>query len=185
MMDFSQWAGMTIAVLTILVTVLITWQIWQTIDTKRAIRDVFVMRTQFNDLRREIDTLHGMHEAFMLDIFGHDNRRKGQSCAAFDYFMRSAFIYLNDMKHYDNWFMSALSSMKTCFEDLYRPAMGPRDQEKSQFIQRKEEYISYLESLLRQVRGINRFSQQAEMEINFLIESLRKLKPRKDDFDED
>lgn len=31
-LDFSQWVGMTIAVLTILVTVLITWQIWQVVN---------------------------------------------------------------------------------------------------------------------------------------------------------
>lgn len=177
--------GVIVGIFALLVTLLVAWNIWQAIDTKRAVEDVVVLRTQFNTLCHEIDILHEMHEAFVLDIFGEDNRRNGRSHLAFDYFMRSAYIFMRDMEHYDRRFMSAISSMRTSFQDLWRPLMGPRDSEMNQFIQRKDNIISNLEELQRRTRGLGRFAEQAEHEITELIDGIRNLHPHQNYYDKD
>lgn len=176
---------MLITALGVLVTCLVAWNIWQTIDTKRAVEDVIVLRTQFDALRQEIDILHGMHEAFVFDIFGEDNRRNGRSYLAFDYFMRSAFIFMRDMEHYDRRIMSAISSMRISFQDLWRPLMGVRDGEINQFIQRRDNIISDLEDLQRQARSLGTSAEQAVRELAELIDGIRNLQQRHNDFDED
>lgn len=177
-------ASMLITALGVLVTCLVAWNIWQTIDTKQAVEDVVVLRTQFDALRQEIDILHGMHEAFVFDIFGEDNRRNGRSYLAFDYFMRSAFIFMRDMEHYDRRIMSAISSMRISFQDLWRPLMGVRDGEINQFIQRRDNIISDLEELQRQARSLGTFAEQAVRELAELIDGIRNLQRRQNDFDE-
>lgn len=47
-MEFQQWVGLTIAVLTILVTVLITWQIWQTIISRNEIKSLTKLNDELN-----------------------------------------------------------------------------------------------------------------------------------------
>lgn len=177
-------ATMLITTLGVLVTCLVAWNIWQTIDTKQAVEDVVVLRTQFDALRQEIDILHGMHEAFVFDIFGEDNRRNGRSYLAFDYFMRSAFIFMRDMEHYDRRIMSAISAMRISFQDLRRPLMGVRDREINQFIERRENIISDLEELQRQARNLGTFAEQAVRELAELIDGIRNLQQRHNDFDE-
>lgn len=50
-MGFEQYCGLTVAILTILVTILITWQIWKSIDTSNIINNI---NKKFDALRKEI-----------------------------------------------------------------------------------------------------------------------------------
>lgn len=52
MIEFSQWAGLTIAILTILVTLLVTWQIWQTIASRSEIKSLTKLN---NELKAALD----------------------------------------------------------------------------------------------------------------------------------
>lgn len=169
--DFST----TATVLGILVTLLVTWNIYQVIDTKRSMEDVTVLRTEFNNIRRELDTLHQMHEAYVLASVGEDNRVQGRSTMAFEYFIRSAFIFTRDLEHYTLRFMSSISSMDTAFDDLMRPAMGDRQPEIAQFINRRDRFISELERLREQTNGLIHSAEQARHELTTLIGKLRNL----------
>lgn len=167
-------ASMLIAALGVMVTLLVTWNIWQTIDTRSAIQDVVVLRTQFEELRNEIDVLHGIHEAYVLDALGEDNRRAGNSHRGFDYFLRSAFIFARDLEHYDLRFMSEINSMRTCFDDLFR-SIPNREREISQFNFRTKQIVRDLENLRQQANNLQRFSEQAQRELNILINNITAL----------
>lgn len=169
--DFSALA----TVMGVLVTLLVGWSIYQVIETKDSLRDITVLRTDFAALRSEIDVLHQIHEAYVWSMEGEDIRREGHSCVAFEYHMNSAFLFMRDLVHYDTRFMHALALMRTSLEDVDRPAMGPRAVERDQFVRRREQYISRLEELLRQVRGRLRFIEQAESDISIMISSLQNI----------
>ncbi|MBD5238583.1 MAG: MFS transporter [Bacteroidales bacterium] len=164
-------ASVLVAALGVMVTLLVTWNIWQTIDTRNALEDVVVLRTQFNDLRQEIDVLHGIHEAYVLDALGEDNRRAGHFHRGFDYFLRSAFIFARDLEHYDTRFMSEISSMRICVDDLHRN-LSNRETEISQFNLRSEQIVRDLENLRQQANNLQRFSEQAQRELNVLINNI-------------
>lgn len=159
----------------VLVTLLVGWSIYQVIETKDNLRDIVTLRSEFNALRSEIDILHQIHEAYVLSMEGEDIRREGHSSMAFEYHLNSAFLFMRDLEHYDMRFMHALSLMRVSFDDLIRPAMGPRNIEIDQFINRRDSYINQLEKLRNQARGITRFTEQAESEIASLVDDLRKL----------
>lgn len=169
--DFSALA----TVMGVLVTLLVGWSIYQVIETKDSLRDIVTLRTEFNALRNELDILHQIHEAYVLCMEGEDIRREGHSSMAFEYQLNSAFLFMRDLVHYDTRFMHAISLMRTALEDVDRPAMGPRDIEREQFVRRRDQYISRLEELLRQVRGRLRFIEQAEREIGIMIDGLRNV----------
>lgn len=162
-------------VMGVLVTLLVGWSIYQVIETKDSLRDIVALRAEFTTLRSEIDVLHQIHEAYVFSMEGEDIRREGHSSMAFEYHLNSAFLFMRDLVHYDLRFMQALSMMRTSLEDVHRPAMGPREIEREQFIRRRDQYISRLEELLRQVRGRIRFAEQAESDIAILIDELRRL----------
>lgn len=169
--DFS-----TIAtVLGILVTLLVTWNIYQVIDTKKSMEDVTVLRTEFTNIRRELDNLHQMHEAYVFAALGEDCRRDGNTWMGFDYFLRGAFIFLHDLEHYDLRFMSAISSMQTCVDDLSRAVIPDRDREKQQFGLRRERILSDLSNLRQQAHNLQRFSEQAQRELGVLISSVENI----------
>lgn len=169
--DFST----TATVLGILVTLLVTWNIYQVIDTKRSMEDVTVLRTEFTNIRRELDNLHQMHEAYVFAALGEDCRRDGNTWMGFDYFLRGAFIFLHDLEHYDLRFMSAISSMQTCVDDLSRAAIPDRDREKQQFELRRERILSDLSNLRQQAHNLQRFSEQAQRELGVLISSIENI----------
>lgn len=165
----------TATVLGILVTLLVTWNIYQVIDTKRSMEDVTILRTEFNNIRRELDTLHQMHEAYVFAALGEDCRRDGNTWMGFDYFLRGAFIFLHDLEHYDLRFMSAISSMQTCVDDLSRTVIPNRDREKQQFGLRKERILNDLSNLRQQAHNLQRFSEQAQKELGILISSIENI----------
>lgn len=101
--DFSTLA----TVMGVLVTLLVGWNIYQVIETKDSLNDVIRLRSDFNNIRRELDVLHEMHEAYVLSIVAEDHRRHGRSAMAFEDFMGSASIFLRDLEHYDVRFMTA------------------------------------------------------------------------------
>lgn len=179
--DFSALA----TVMGVLVTLLVGWSIYQVIETKDSLRDIVALRAEFNALRNELDILHQIHEAYVLSMEGEDVRREGHSSMAFEHHLNSAFLFMRDLVHYDMRFMHALALMRVSFDDVYRPAMGPRRIEVEQFILRRERYISQLEELLRQIRGRIRFAEQAEHELTELIDSIRNLQPLRNNFDEE
>lgn len=169
--DFSAAA----TVLGVFVTLLVGWNIYQVIETKDSLNDVIRLRSDFNNIRGELDVLHEMHEAYVLSIVAEDHRRHGRSAMAFEDFMGSASIFLRDLEHYDVRFMTALSSMQTCVDDLYRPAMGERDPEINQFIIRRDSYLTTLENLQRQAQNLSRFAEQAQSEFSRLIRDIRDI----------
>lgn len=159
----------------VLVTLLVGWSIYQVIETKDSLRDIVALRTEFTTLRSEIDILHQIHEAYVLSMEGEDIRREGHSSMAFEHHLNSAFLFVRDLVHYDMRFMHALALMRVSLDDVYRPAMGPREIERNQFVLRREQYISKLEELLRQIRGRIRFEEQAKSDITEMIDGLRNL----------
>lgn len=179
--DFSAVA----TVLGIFVTLLVGWNIYQVIETKDSLNDVIRLRSDFNNIRGELDVLHEMHEAYVLSIVAENHRQHGRSAMAFEDFMGSASIFLRDLEHYDVRFMTALSSMQTCVDDLYRPAMGNRAPEINQFLIRRDSYLTTLENLQRQAQNLTRFAEQAQSDFSILIRDIRNIQRPHNNFDED
>lgn len=151
----------------ILVTLLVTWQIWQSIDTKDSLEYVARLRGEFDSMRSLMNMQHMIHEAFMLDIRAENNRLSGRTSMAFDFFTQSAFLFLRDIEHYELRIMAAIASMQTCVDDLSREFPNvARNTEINQFRLRRENIERNLDELLRQVQNLTRFSTQAITEIN-------------------
>ncbi|MDE7345409.1 MAG: hypothetical protein K2N48_01560 [Muribaculaceae bacterium] len=169
-------ASVLIGSLSVIVTFVVGWNIYQVIDTKEIVKEVPLLQSNFNSLRKEIDTLHEVHEAYVLSMDAEDLRRRGYSSLAFEQHMQSAFIFAKDLQHYELRFMQALSLMRVSYDDMFRSAMESRDNEIKQFVNKKEDYINQLENLLSLINNLSRFSEQAKHDIKGLINDLRKLR---------
>ena len=141
--------------------------------------------TQIIQINSELNLHPQIHEAYVLASVGEDDRLRGHSAVAFEHFLSSAFIFTQDLEHYTLRFMSSLSSMRNALDDLWRPLMGDRRPELTQFLARRERLISDLERLREQTNGLVHSSEQAQQEIASLIQTLGGLHQPQNDFDED
>lgn len=109
-------ASMLITALGVLVTLLVTWNIWQVIDTKNTVRKAEEASNKIQTFEKEIDRYKNLHRPFLAYTEGMRDFDAQKYSSALCKFLDMADLYVDYEIEFNSFINSAIESAILCIK---------------------------------------------------------------------
>lgn len=102
--SLDSFVGVIVALLAIVVTLAIAWQIYNSVDLKAKIEELSILKTKFNKQEKRFEQLNFKSQHLIAMLYGDDAVDRGNDKEAFYFYMHSlqCTMQLNEPINYDN-----------------------------------------------------------------------------------
>lgn len=166
-------AGVLISALGVLITFVVAWQIWQTIDAKEQLREARESINVVRALRNEVELLHIIPDAAINMMRAEDFMANNHLRLSFDTYIDALNVYIRDLNNHLRNTQLCLSMMLTVVRqvessgveaDLFRADNANIAQTLSRIadtIRRADRLNGIIGALITQIQdSLNRINQQ-------------------------
>lgn len=152
--------GIIVAIFGVLISILITWQIWQTISSQEDIKNIKRVATHLNTLEKQVQELRNAPDAYLFYILADSKFSQREYYDAFDFYSTSVILFIENNVAYNKYSVVALSALGRCLIQA-----SDKDKERfkanSSFIDNK--ILSIVDAINR---NVNQDYSQARRQIN-------------------
>lgn len=146
--------------LSVLVTILIGWQIWATMVSREDIKEMKQTADKLNTIEEQIRSLRNVPDAYLFYSLAIGKFDRQDYYGAFDYFAIAIMSFIENNVPYEKCTTVALSYMENCL-DMASKSNGNMEIFRSQ----AKRITQNLSSISSQVDKIERFADEARMKI--------------------